>query len=207
MFRGKFLALMREAFAKKDLEFHGKLAPLRESARFHALLDQLKKIEWVVYAKPPFGGPEYVLKYLARYTHRVAISNGRLLSLENGQVTFRWRDSKDNNQSKIMTLDAVEFIRRFLLHILPSGFVKIRHFGFLSTRRRSAALALCRERLPQPAAGADTVPILSDQQQSAIERRCPVCQVGRLHIQGWLSAEELLVRIAHAGPAHPVDSS
>jgi Putative transposase/Transposase zinc-binding domain len=207
MFRGKFLALMREAFVKKGLEFHGQLAPLREPARFHALLDQLKNIEWVVYAKPPFGGPEYVLKYLARYTHRVAISNGRLLSLENGQVTFRWRDSKDNNQSKIMTLDAVEFIRRFLLHILPSGFVKIRHFGFLSTRRRSAALALCRERLPQPAAGADTVSILSDQQQSAIERRCPVCQVGRLHIQGWLSAEELLVRIAHAGPAHPVDSS
>jgi len=207
MFRGKFLALLREAFAGGKLQFHGQLASLRESARFHALLDQLKNIKWVVYAKPPFGGPECVLKYLARYTHRVAISNGRLLSLENGQVTFRWRDSKDNNQTKTMTLDAVEFIRRFLLHILPSGFVKIRHFGFLSSRRRSAALAVCRARLPQPAAGAGAVPILSDQQQSAVERRCPVCQTGHLHIRAWLSAEELLVRIAHAGPVPLVDSS
>jgi len=149
MFRGKFLALLRDAFADGKLQFHGPLAAIREPARFHAWLRPLRDVEWVVFAKPPFGGPEYVLKYLARYTHRVAISNGRLLSLENGRVTFRWRDSRDHNQIKIMALDAVEFIRRFLLHILPSGFVKIRHFGFLSSRRRTAALALCRQRLPQ----------------------------------------------------------
>jgi hypothetical protein len=207
LFRGKFLALLRDAFAGRKLQFHGKLTPLREPARFHALLRPLKNIEWVVYAKPPFGGPEYVLKYLARYTHRVAISNGRLLNLENGQVTFQWRDSKDNNQIKAMTLDAVEFIRRFLLHILPPGFVKIRHFGFLSSRHRSAALALCRERLPKPVATTDTVPILSERQQFAVERRCPECHTGKLHIRRWLSAGELLAHADHAKSAYPMDSS
>jgi hypothetical protein len=205
LFRGKFLALLRDAFARGKLQFHGNLAPLREPARFHAALRPLKDIEWVVYAKPPFGGPEYVLKYLARYTHRVAISNGRLLGLEDGRVTFQWRDSKDNNRIKAMTLDAVEFIRRFLLHILPSGFVKIRHFGFLSNRRRAAALALCRERLPQPVA--PSVPILSERQQAAVERRCPVCKTGKLHTRRWLSPGELLPRVDHAEPTHQLDSS
>ena len=206
-FRGKFLAFLRDAFAEGKLQFHGQLSPLREPVPFHALLDRLKNMNWVVYAKPPFGGPEYVLKYLARYTHRVAISNGRLLSLENGQVTFRWRDSKDNNQTKVMTLDAVEFIRRFLLHILPAGFVKIRHFGFLSSRRRSAAIAICRELLPPFATGADAVPMLSDEQQCAIERRCPVCQAGHLHISRWLSAEELVGTTAYVRSIHQLDSS
>jgi hypothetical protein len=207
LFRGKFLALLRDAFADGKFQFHGQLAPLRERARFRAFLRPLKDIQWVVYAKPPFGGPEYVLKYLARYTHRVAISNGRLLSLEKGQVAFQWRDSKDNNQIKAMTLDVVEFIRRFLLHILPPGFVKIRHFGFLCSRRRSAALALCRERLPQPVAAADTIPILSERQQCAVERRCPVCKTGKLHIRRWLSAGELLARVDRAEPTYHVDSS
>jgi hypothetical protein len=207
MFRGKFLALLRDAFAGGKLQFHGQLIPLRQPARFHAWLRPLQDIEWVVYAKPPFGGPEYVLKYLARYTHRVAISNGRLLSLENGQVTFRWRDSKDNNQIKVMTLDAVEFIRRFLLHILPSGFVKIRHFGFLSCRCRTAALVLCRKRLPQPAVPADRDPILREEQQCAVERRCPVCGVGKLHIRRWVSAAELLARFGPPEPVYQVDSS
>ena len=146
-------------------------------------------------------------KYLARYTHRVAISNGRLLRLENGQVTFQWRDSKDNNRIKAMPLDAVEFIRRFLLHILPPGFVKIRHFGFLSNRRRAAALASCRELLPQPVATSDPAPILSERQQSAVERRCPICKTGKLHTRGWFSAAELLARVDSAKPACPVDSS
>jgi len=207
MFRGKFLALLRDAFAGGKLQFHGQLIPLRQPARFHAWLRPLKDIEWVVYAKPPFGGPEYVLKYLARYTHRVAISNGRLLSLENGQVTFRWRDSKDNNQIKVMTLDAVEFIRRFLLHILPSGFVKIRHFGFLSSRCRTAALVLCRKRLPEPAVPADRDLILTEEQQCAVERRCPVCGVGKLHIRRWVSAAELLARFGPPEPIYQVDSS
>jgi hypothetical protein len=100
--------------------------------RFQDWISGLKQVDWVVCAKPPFGGPHQVLRYLAHYTHRVAISNGRLIALEAGRVRFRWRDSKSGNQIKEMSLDAVEFIRRFLLHVLPSGFVKIRHFGFLS---------------------------------------------------------------------------
>ena len=205
LFRGRFLALLRDAFARGKLQFYGKLTPLRAPARFYAFLRPLQDTEWVVYAKPPFGGPEYVLKYLARYTHRVAISNGRLLSLENGQVTFQWRDSKDNNQIKAMTLDAVEFIRRFLLHILPPGFVKIRHFGFLSNRRRAAALDSCRAHLPQSAA--PTVPILSERQQAAVERRCPVCKIGKMHTRRWLSATELLAHINHVEPTCQLDSS
>ena len=101
----------------------------------------------MVYSKPPFGGPEHVLKYLARYTHRVAISNGRLISVENGKVRFRWRDSRHNNRSSTMRLDGDEFIRRFLLHVLPAGFVKIRHFGFLANRNRQQALEMCRQHL------------------------------------------------------------
>ena len=108
-------------------------------------------MEWVVYAKRPFGGPEQVLKYLARYTHRVAISNRRLLSMEDGRVTFEWKDYAAGNQTKTMTLEAVEFIRRFLLHVLPSGFVHIRHFGFLANRKRKEKLALCRSLLRCPA--------------------------------------------------------
>ena len=207
MFRGKFLALLRDAFADGKLQFHGQLIPLRQSIRFHAWLRELKSIKWVVHAKPPFGEAGHVLQYLARYTHRVAISNGRLLRLENGQVTFRWRDSKDSNQIKAMTLDATEFIRRFLLHILPSGFVKIRHFGFLSNRRRSAALALCRQRLPLPAADSNAAPVLSDQQQSAIKRRCPVCRRGALHITRWLSAGQLLIHVGDNRPTYQIDSS
>lgn len=207
LFRGKFLALLRDAFADGKLEFHGQLIPLRQFTRFHALLRQLKSIKWVVYAKPPFGGPEYVLKYLARYTHRVAISNGRLLGFENGHVTFQWRDSKDGNRIKVMTLDAVEFIRRFLLHIPPLSFVKIRHFGFLSNRRRSAALALCRQRLPQAPADSPVAALLADPQQSAIKRRCPICQRGTLHVTRWLSPEELQMYVRYTNPAYRVDSS
>lgn len=128
----------------------------------------------------PFGGPEHVIKYLARYTHRVAISNGRLLEMRDGHVTFRWRDSTAGNRQKPMTLDAVEFIRRFLLHVLPSGFVKIRHFGFLANRNRRESLALCWSLLPPrplalPAA-------LSEIQQRAVERKCPFCKAGTLHV-------------------------
>jgi Putative transposase len=134
----------------------------------------------VVYSKPPFGGPEHVLKYLARYTHRVAISNGRLLSLDSGQVRFRWRDSRHNNRSGVMTLDAVEFIRRFLFHVLPSGFVKIRHFGLLANRNRRQALALCRVHLN--ATIPDINALLTEQQKSALNRSCPQCKRGTLHV-------------------------
>lgn len=137
MFRGKFLALLAAAFRRKKLRLVGQLQPLQRPAAFERLLRSLKKPNWVVEVRAPFGGPEHVLKYLARYTHRVAISNGRRLELRDGQVTFRWRDSADHNTQKAMTLDAVEFIRRFLLHVLPPGFVKIRHFGFLANGCRA----------------------------------------------------------------------
>jgi len=129
-----------------------------------------------------------VLKYLARYTHRVAIANGRLLSLENGQVHFRWRDSRYNNRSSVMKLDAVEFIRRFLLHVLPAGFVKIRHFGLLANRNRRQAIALCRLRLGASSPDIDT--LLTAQQKSALSRSCPQCRCGTLHVIARYSAVE-----------------
>jgi hypothetical protein len=171
-----------------------------DPVRFNAWLQQLRKKEWVVYAKPPFSGPEHVLHYLARYTHRVAISNGRLLEMENDLVRFRWRDSKDDNRSKIMTLDAVEFIRRFLLHILPPGFVKIRHFGFLANRNRSQALALCRRHLP---ATHPPIAVLTSLQKQAMERRCPLCLRGTLRILVRLSVQELAAYLV----VHPINSS
>jgi hypothetical protein len=206
LFRGKLLALLREAFAEGKLKFFGQLAELAEAARFHAWLRESCITEWVVYAKPPFGGPEEVLKYLARYTHRVAISSSRLLSLENGRVTFQWRDSKHGNQVKPMTLDAIEFIRRFLLHVLPSGFVKIRHFGFLSNRNRRSMLALCREHLNAASWTQASASILTHEQRSALERRCPLCHSGVLRIIEWLSSEQMLNCPQDSSPM-PVDSS
>jgi hypothetical protein len=134
----------------------------------------------VVYSKPPFGGPEHVLKYLARYTHRVAISNGRLLSLEDGQIRFRWRDSRHNNRSSTMRLDVTEFIRRFMLHVLPPGFVKIRHFGLLANRNRRQALELCRAHLHSTTD--DLALLLNEHQQAALSRSCPQCRCGTLHV-------------------------
>ena len=148
LFRKKFLIHLRKAFQKGKLQFNGQLKSLAQPAAFEALCQQAGRIEWVVYAKRPFGGPEQVLKYLARYTHRVAISNRRLISMADGRVTFEWKDYAGGNQTKTMTLEAVEFIRRFLLHVLPSGFVHIRHFGFLANRTRKKKLALCRSLLP-----------------------------------------------------------
>jgi hypothetical protein len=148
-----------------------------------ALCHKAGRMEWVVYAKRPFGGPQQVLKYLARYTHRGGISNRRLLSMEDGRVTFQWKDHADGSQTKTMTLEAVEFIRRFLLHVLPSGFVHIRHFGFLANRKRKEKLALCRSLLDGTQGvsgrGADS-PTVRDSDSAEQPRRCPVCQVGRL---------------------------
>jgi hypothetical protein len=180
MFRGKLLVFLSQSYRRNQLCFSGRLAELSTPRAFHSLLHSLRRKEWVVYSKPPFGGPDHVLKYLARYTHRVAISNGRLLSLENGQVRFRWRDSRHNDRIRVMALDAVEFIRRFLLHVLPSGFVKIRHFGLLANRNRRHALALCRFHLN--AATPDTTTLLTQQQNSALHRSCPRCRSGTLHL-------------------------
>jgi hypothetical protein len=143
VFRGKFVAALRQAFQEGQLNFHGNLTCLAQPKTFAAWLRPLFRKDWVVYSKPPFGGPEYVLQYLGRYTHRVAISNHRLVSFTEGKVTFRWRDSAHNNEQKLMTLSLDEFLRRFLLHVLPKGFVRIRNFGFLANRRRATLLPLC----------------------------------------------------------------
>src|SRR6202140_2686109 len=143
VFRGKFVAALRQSFQEGQLNFHGNLSCLAQPKIFAAWLRPLFRKDWVVYAKPPFGGPQYVLQYLGRYTHRVAISNHRLVSFAGGKVTFRWRDSAPNNEQKLLTLSLDEFLRRFLLHLLPKGFVRIRNFGFLANRRRATLLALC----------------------------------------------------------------
>jgi putative transposase/transposase-like zinc-binding protein len=143
VFRGKFVDGLKDAFQLGQLHLSGDLALLAQPKFFAAWLRPLFRKNWVVYSKPPFGGPEYVLQYLGRYTHRVAISNHRLISLADGQVTFRWRDSADHNQQKLTTVSLDEFLRRFLLHLLPKGFVRICHFGFLANCRRSTLLPLC----------------------------------------------------------------
>ena len=147
LFRGKFLAYLKEAYEKGKLVFPGKVAHLKEKRAFNVLLKELYGQEWVVYCKPSFQSAERVMDYLGRYTHRVAISNDRLVKLEGGEVTFRYRDRKDNDRIKPMTLDASEFIRRFHLHILPDRFVKIRHYGILSNRNRNTKLGLCKRLL------------------------------------------------------------
>ncbi|HEX2713733.1 MAG TPA: IS91 family transposase, partial [Candidatus Acidoferrales bacterium] len=134
VFRGKFVDALKQAFQDGQLRFEGNLKLLAKPKIFAAWLRPLYRQDWIVYLKPPFGGPEYVLQYLGRYTHRVAISNHRLVSFTDGQVTFRWRDSAHHNQQKLRTLSVDKFLRRFLLHILPQGFVRIRHFGFLANR-------------------------------------------------------------------------
>jgi len=143
VFRGKFVAALKRAFADGQLSFHGDLRLLAQPKTFAAWLRPLFRKDWVVYAKPPFGGPDYVLRYLGRYTHRVAISNHRLLCFTNQKVTFRWRDSAHQNQQRPMTLALDEFLRRFLLHLLPDRFIRIRHFGFLANRRRATCLPVC----------------------------------------------------------------
>jgi Putative transposase len=142
VFRGKFVAALQRAFRDGRLEFHGDLTSLAQPKTFSSWLRKLFRNDWVVYSKRPFGGPEHVLHYLGRYTHRVAISNHRLVSLADEKVTFRWRDSAHNNEQKLLTLSLDEFLRRFLLHVLPKGFVRIRHFGFLAHRRRAVFLPL-----------------------------------------------------------------
>jgi len=147
VFRGKFTAGLKRAFHQGELQFSGRLKGLEEKKAFHTFLRPLFRKDWVVYAKRPFGGPEHVLHYLARYTHRVAISNHRIVNVADGKVTFRWKDYAHKSKQRLMTVTGEEFLRRFLLHTLPRGFVRIRFYGFLANRRRGALLPLCRERL------------------------------------------------------------
>src|SRR5204863_8443187 len=142
VFRGKFVDALKQAFQNGQLNFHADLKLLAQPKTFAAWLRPLFRQNWVVYLKPPFGGPEFVLQYLGRYTHRVAISNHRLVSFADGKVTFRWRDSAHNNEQKLMTLSLDEFLHRFMLHLLPEGFVRIRNFGFLPNLTLATTLPL-----------------------------------------------------------------
>ena len=149
VFRGKYLEGLSRAMKRGEVKLAGSTAELALAEHFTPFKNRLYRDDWVVYAKPPFAGPEHVLSYLGRYTHRIAISNHRLVSLRNHAVRFRYRDYRRGNRNKIMTLSVCEFIRRFLLHVLPPGFMRIRHFGFLANRCRREKLALCRAALEQ----------------------------------------------------------
>jgi hypothetical protein len=186
VFRGKYLAGLRQAFARGELRFAGSVAGLAEPAAFAAFLATCRATDWVVYAKPPFAGPTQALEYLGRYTHRVAISNDRLLSVDDDQVRFRWKDYAHGSRLKLMTLSAEEFLRRFLLHILPDRFVRIRHFGVLANRDRRAKLARCRQLLAvppaPPPAPPEPVAALVQRLTGVDIAQCPVCRAGRLRI-------------------------
>ena len=147
VFRGKFIDGLKRLYRRKKLGRTGSAAVFSEPKQFAKLIGRLRRQDWVVYIKPAFGGPLQVLRYLGRYTHRVAISNHRLLAFDGEHVTFRWRDYTHGNKSRVMTLHAIEFLRRFFLHVLPKGFVRIRHFGFLANRFRADRIALCRKLL------------------------------------------------------------
>jgi hypothetical protein len=179
LYRRLFLQRLQAAFDAGALNFFGDIAGLAEPTAFAAHLQSLRQVEWVVYAKRPFGGPQQVLDYLGRYTHRVAIANSRLVDCENGQVRFRWKDYRSHNKSKVMTLDASEFIRRFLLHVLPDGFRRIRHFGFLANAHRSTKLARVRAALDVPEPTTRAAPVDYRERYALLTGRsldvCPCC--------------------------------
>src|ERR1051325_5374097 len=192
IFRGKFVDALKHAFQNGQLRFEGNLKLLAKPKIFAAWLRPLHRQDWVVYLKPPFGGPEYVLQYLGRYTHRVAISNHRLVSLIDGQVTFRWRDSAHGNKQELLPRSVNEFLGRFLLHILPQGFVRIRHFGFLANRRRTKLLPLCLQLL-----GATPEPLAEQHASSPDDAPdlylCPNCG-GLMKVIERLTAAEIQLR-------------
>lgn len=176
-FRGKFLHYLKQ----ENLSLNGSADYLNNPSDFDRLLAKLYKTDWVLYCKPPFGGAEKVIEYLGRYTHRVAISNNRILSDKDGDISFKWKDYRDGNKQKIMTLSANEFIRRFLLHILPPGFRKIRHFGIFASRNKTKHIALCRKLAP---AKFKTKPETTEQRLTRIFgagwNLCPICGTGHL---------------------------
>jgi hypothetical protein len=196
VFRGKFVDELKSTFEKGQLHLSGNLALLAEPKIFASWCRPLFRKHWIVYSKPPFGGPEYVLHYLGRYTHRVAISNHRLVSFNDGQVTFRWRDSAHNNAQKLMTLSLDEFLRRFLLHLLPKGFVRIRHFGFLASRQRAQLLPLCFAAL-DPAA-VQTKTAISTAQDASPNWLCPKCG-GPMVVIERLTAAQIQLRSPPVG--------
>ena len=193
-FRHLFLEQLQKAFDGGALGFFASLAPLSDPQAFAKYLAGTRKNEWVVYAKPPFGGPKQVLDYLGRYTHRVAISNNRLLDIDNGKVRFRWKDYRHGSAKGVMTLDADEFIRRFLLHVVPPGLMRILHYGFLANRHCEANLACCRRLLgvpapidPVPVTLAEDIPVGGQDYRDRYEqltgnslRLCPHCRKGHM---------------------------
>jgi hypothetical protein len=189
VFRGKFTDGLKSAFRRDALQFPGTLQAIGTDQAFRAFLRTLFRKNWVVYAKPPFRGPEHLLQYLARYTHRVAISNHRLVNVADGQVTFRWKDYAHGGKQRKMTLSANEFLRRFLLHVLPKGFIRIRIFGFLAPRRRGALLPPCRRLL-----GDHPRPRLQAPPPAALWR-CPRCG-GPMKVIEKLRASQLVLELA-----------
>jgi len=192
LFRRLFLQGLERAYQKGQLTFHGTCDYLTKPLAFNRLLANLRSREWWVYSKPPFGGPEQVLTYLGRYTHRVAISNHRLISLKDGNVTFKWKDYAHDNRQSLMTLRADEFIRRFLLHVLPRGFQRIRQFGLLANRHRSAQMSRCRRLL---GIAAQTTSSLPSDYKSLYQTvtgeslvRCPACRTGNMKSTGPLGS-------------------
>ena len=193
VFRDKFLDGLKQAYLTNKLRFSGDCERLSDSQAFAAFVDELSKKDWVVHSKPPFGGAEHVLQYLARYTHRVAISNHRILSVDESHVTFLWKDYAHNNQQRPMTLTGEKFLRRFLQHTLPKGLPRIRYFGWLANRRRGKLLPLCRTLLHQD----PNRPEIPDGPQEA---RCPHCH-GRMCIIEQLTGTQILeanYRMEHA---------
>lgn len=190
IFRGKFVAGLKRAFCRHQLAFHGTCFPLADKIVFGKFLRTWFREDWVVYAKRPFGGPGYVLQYLARYTHRVAISNHRLVGLTDTHVTFRWKDYAHHNKQRTMTLTHEVFLRRFLEHVLPRGFPRIRYFGFLANRRRGEFLLLCRALL----AAAPPTDVANGDEPAA--RRCPFCR-GPMRILEFLTAKQIRDEQAH----------
>jgi hypothetical protein len=188
MFRGRFLHYLEKAFAAGALNFFSAHRHLHEPAAFRRHLAPVRGTEWVVYAKRPFAGPAQVLDYVGRYTHRVAISNNRLLSIDEGEVRFRWKDYRDGNRQKTMSLQAGEFIRRFLIHVLPDGFHRIRYYGFLGNCHRARKLDRCRELLRMaPVAPTDPPADYRDRYEALTGkalRRCPHCRTGIMVVIG-----------------------
>jgi hypothetical protein len=193
VFRGKFIDYLKRAFSAQQLTFEGRLAFLTQPGAFEHLLNVSVRKDWTIYAKPPFGGPEQVLKYLAGYTHRVAISNQRLIDLRNGRVRFRYKDYADGRKTKVLPLSSGEFIRRFLMHTLPSGFVRIRYYGLLANRHRRERLDLCRSLLgvkPEAAQATEQSGELTETiDPPAKHEICPICQRGRLVIVDTIPGE------------------
>lgn len=186
VFRGKFVAGLKRLYRRRKLNCSGPAASLAAPKQFAKLLRRAHRQDWVVFAKPAFGGPSQVLRYLGRYTHRVAISNHRIVAFDGERVTFRYKDYAHGGKHRVMTLSAVEFLRRFFLHVLPKGFVRIRHFGFLANRWRTARLAICRQLL---GASTHAAPASPTQAQVPSSWQCPKCGTRMLMVQRFTAAE------------------